>query len=266
MLRYFFSYIDDIPSDLHNTIFSAQHLLSLAMVFCSWAILTLIFKDKQKNKKWRLLILLSLVLPLLECLQILWYKSINQFSWGYTLPLHLCSLMSVILPVMTVTRSRLLQEYAYAMGLAPAFMTLLTPDIYYYPSFSFIYVLSMLGHGIICFIPIFLVIGMGFRPEIRNLPKVIGMLVGFALLIVPVNSLTGGNYFFLRYPAPGSPMEYFETFAGNPGYLVPTFFLGCVLWAILYAPFVILKAKEKRRVNASADDGEPAKQHAATLR
>lgn len=245
MFRYFFSYISEIPDTLHNTLFSLPHFLSLGMVICLWAILTLTFKDKSTEAKWRFLTLISLVLPLIECMQIMWYSAIGQFSWGYSLPLHLCSLMCFILPIMSITRNRLLQEYAYAMGLAPALMALITPDIYYYPSFSFIYIMAMLGHGIICFIPIFLIFGMGFRPDIRKLPKVIGMLILFALLITPINFITDGNYFFLRYPAPGSPMQTFADLVGSPGYLILTFLFGCLLWALMYLPFIITKKRKK---------------------
>lgn len=249
MFRYFFSYISEIPDSLHNTLFSLQHFLSLGMVICLWAILMLTFKDKSTEAKWRFLTLISLVLPLIECMQIMWYSEIGQFSWGYSLPLHLCSLMCFILPIMSITRNRLLQEYAYAMGLAPALMALITPDIYYYPSFSFIYIMAMLGHGIICFIPIFLIFGMGFRPDIRKLPKVIGMLILFALLITPINFITDGNYFFLRYPAPGSPMQTFAELVGSPGYLVLTFLLGCLLWAVMYLPFILTEKRKKAENN-----------------
>ncbi|HEX2927614.1 MAG TPA: TIGR02206 family membrane protein [Ruminiclostridium sp.] len=249
MFRYFFTYIDNIPRKFHSTLFSVQHLLTMGMIVCLWGILTIIFKDKGEEKKWRMLILVSLLLPLLEGLQVLWYKAVGQFSWGYTLPLHLCSLMCIILPVMTITKNRLLMEYSYAMGLAPALLTLVTPDVYYYPAFSFIYFQTMLVHGIICFIPIFMVFGMGFRPDIHKLPKVIGMLIGFALLVTPVNFITNGNYFFLRLPAPGSPMELFAHAVGSPWYLVPTFLLGCVLWLILYAPFAAVKRYQRHTEN-----------------
>ncbi len=245
MTEYFFAYIDNIPKELHNTLFSAQHLLAVSIVICICTVLTLLFKEKRIEKKWRLIILISLLLPFIEVAQMLWYTSIGKFSLGYTLPLHLCSLMCFILPIMALSRNKLLMEYSYAMGLAPAFMALLTPDVFYYPSFSFIYILSMLGHGIICFIPIFLIFSMGFRPDIRKLPKVIGMLIGFSLLITPVNYITDGNYFFLRYPAMGSPMELFAEYFGSPGYLIPTFLLGCVLWIILYLPFILSKRKAK---------------------
>ncbi len=241
MFKYFFTYIDQIPKEYRNELFSSQHLLTLGMVFCLWLIIILILKDKSVEVKWRAVQVISIMLPFLELAQIAWYKSVGEFSWGYTLPLHLCSLMSILLPLMAFKRNRLLQEYSYAIGLAPAFMTLLTPDVFYYPSMTFIYIQTMLVHGIICLIPLIMVFCMGFRPDIKKLPKVIAMLVGFAVIITPINAITGGNYFFLRYPAAGSPMESFEKLVGSPGYLVLTFVLGCVLWMILYLPFIVIK-------------------------
>ena len=248
MTEYFFTYIRDIPKELHNTLFSEQHILAITMVILSWGVLALIFKDKSIDKKWRFIVVMSLILPLLEIAQMLWYKSVGQFSIGYTLPLHLCSLMCLILPIMAFTRNDLLMEYSYAMGLAPALMTLLTPDVYYYPSFSFIYIQTMLVHGIICFIPMFLIFGMGFKPNIRKLPKVIGMLISFSILITPVNFLTNGNYFFLKYPAEGSPMELFADLVGKPWYLIPTFLFGCMLWTVMYFPFIIIEQNAKRKL------------------
>ncbi len=250
MFKYFFTYIDHIPQEYKNELFSGQHLLTLGMVICLWLIIILILKDKGIEVKWKALCYISLILPFLELAQIVWYKNVGEFSWGYTLPLHLCSLMSILLPLMAFTRNKLLKEYSYAIGLAPAFMTLVTPDVFYYPSMSFIYIQTMLVHGIICLIPLIMVFCMGFRPDIRKLPKVIALLVGFAVIITPINAITGGNYFFLRYPAAGSPMESFEKLVGSPGYLVLTFILGCVLWLILYLPFIAIKLININRVTA----------------
>lgn len=247
MHGYFFSYIDDIPKTMRSTLFSLQHFIAIGLVVCVWVVLLLVFKNRSYAAKWKFVLVLSLLLPLFEAAQMIWYKAVGQFSWGYTLPLHLCSLMSVILPVMAVSRNKLLQEYAYAMGLAPALMTLLTPDVYYYPALSFIYIQTMVVHGLICFIPLFLIFGMGFKPNIRNLPRVTAMLIGFAVLNIPVNYFTDGNYFFLRYPAAGSPMEAFAEMVGSPWYLIPTFLLGCVLWLVLYLPFVIVGWNAKHR-------------------
>ncbi|WP_278287535.1 hypothetical protein [Ruminiclostridium josui] len=43
MFRYFFTYIDNIPSRLHNSLFSVQHLLAVGMVVCTWCIVTVLF-------------------------------------------------------------------------------------------------------------------------------------------------------------------------------------------------------------------------------
>ncbi len=245
MRNYFFTYIDEIPRELHSTLFSFQHLLTIGMIICLWVILILTFKDRSIKTRWRLLKTTSLLLPLLEAGMMVWYKSVGQFSIGYVLPLHLCSLMCIILPVMVFTKNKLLMEYSYAMGIAPSFMTLFTPDVYYYPTFSFIYIQTMLVHGIICFIPIFLIFSMGYRPNIRKLPKTVAILFGLVIIIIPVNYFTDGNYFFLRYPAKGSIMEYFANFVGSPGYLIPVFFVGCILWLLMYLPFVLIEQKKK---------------------
>ncbi len=266
MFKYFFSYIDQIPKEYKNELFSGQHLLTLGMVICLWLIIILILKDKSIEVKWKALRVISIILPFLELAQMVWYKSVGEFSWGYTLPLHLCSLMSILLPLMAFTRNKLLQEYSYAIGLAPAFMTLLTPDVFYYPSMSFIYIQTMLVHGIICLIPLIMVFCMGFRPDIRKLPKVIAMLICFALIITPINIITGGNYFFLRYPAAGSPMESFEKLVGRPWYLVLTFILGCVLWLILYLPFIVIKLANinKTTTTYKVSEAMPAKEKKET--
>ncbi len=253
MIEYFFTYINDIPKAYRNSLFSVQHIIALGMVVCIWMLLILLFKDRNTDYKWKFIKCVSLLLPLMEISQIAWYISIGEFSSGYTLPLHLCSLMSVILPVMAFTRNRLLQEYSFAIGLATALMAVITPDVYYYPAFTFIYIQSMLVHGTICFIPIFMVTAMGFKPRITNLPKVIGVLFLFAIAVVPVNYFTDGNYFFLRYPAPGSPMEVFADMVGSPWYLIPTFLLGCVLWTVMYLPFVLLEARDRQRTRRALE-------------
>lgn len=254
MKNYFFAYIDEIPKELYSTLFSFQHILTIGMIICVWIILILVFKDKSVKTKWSFLTITSLLLPVLEIALMIWYKGVGHFSLGYVLPLHLCSLMCVILPLMTLTKNKLLMEYSYAMGLVPSLMALFTPDVYYYPAFSFIYMQTMLVHGIICFIPIFLIFGLGFRPNIRKLPKLIAILFALAVMIIPINYFTDGNYFFLRYPAKGSIMEYFANIVGSPGYLVPVFLFGCALWIVMYLPFILLEKTSKLKALSAQTD------------
>ncbi len=110
MKNYFFTYIDNIPKELHSELFTVQHFLSIGMIICVWIILILIYKDKSIKVKWRFMAITSFLLPLLEVALMIWYKSVGQFSFGYALPLHLCSLMCIIMPVTVFTRNNLLME------------------------------------------------------------------------------------------------------------------------------------------------------------
>ena len=258
MFKYFFSYYKDIPKQYRRELFDFQQLIALMIVIAVCLLLIYIYRQASENKKWKVVRVLSFILPIMEVAQMIWYKSIGQFSLAYTLPLHLCSLMCIIMPIMAITKSPLLMEYCYAMGLAPALLALITPDVYFYPAISFIYIQTIVVHGIICIIPIFTIAAIGYKPNIRNLPKAIAMLIGLAVAIIPVNYFTNGNYFFLRYPAPGSIMEVFANTFGKPGYLLPTFLVGCIMWVLLYAPFYLKGLKtgkvERKARNKNATD------------
>ena len=264
MFKYFFSYYKDIPKQFRRELFDFQQLIALLIVAAVCLLLIYTYRQASVQKKWKVVRVLSFILPIMEVAQMIWYKSIGQFSLGYTLPLHLCSLMCIIMPIMAITKSTLLMEYCYAMGLAPALLALITPDVYFYPAISFIYIQTIIVHGIICIIPIFTIAVIGFRPNIRNLPKVIAMLIGLAVVIIPVNYFTNGNYFFLRYPAPGSVMEVFASIFGKPGYLAPTFLVGCVMWMVLYTPFILvtlISTKNKRSLLHKHKKVESDKEH-----
>lgn len=258
MYKYFFSYYKDIPKPFRRELFDIQQLIALMIIIIICFLLIYTYRQASVRKKWKVVRVLSFILPIMEVAQMIWYKSIGQFSLGYTLPLHLCSLMCIIMPIMAITKSPLLIEYCYAMGLAPALLALITPDVYFYPAVSFIYIQTIIVHGIICIIPIFTIAAIGFKPNIKNLPKVIAMLIGLAVVIIPVNYFTNGNYFFLRDPAPGSIMEVFAMTFGKPGYLVPTFMVGCIMWVLLYAPFYLKGLKtgkvERKTGNKNATD------------
>lgn len=257
MFKYFFSYYKDIPKQFRRELFDIQQLMALIIVIIICFLLIYTYRQASVQKKWKVVRVLSFILPIMEVAQMIWYKSIGQFSLGYTLPLHLCSLMCIIMPIMAITKSPLLIEYCYAMGLAPALLALITPDVYFYPAISFIYIQTIIVHGIICIIPIFTIAAIGFKPNIRSLPKVIAMLIVLAVVIIPLNYFTNGNYFFLRYPAPGSIMEVFAMTFGKPGYLVPTFMVGCIMWVLLYAPFY-LKGLKTGKVEKIALHKNPA--------
>ncbi|MCX7773090.1 MAG: TIGR02206 family membrane protein [Clostridia bacterium] len=254
MLQFFFAYRTEIPDNLKGQLFSPQHLMTLTIILAVWVTLILLLRKRSFEARRKFLHSLCFSLPVLELSRIIWFVAIGHFSFGDSLPLHLCGLMCILMPLMAVTEHPILKEYAFAVGFAPAVIALLTPDVWDYPAISFQYIQSMTVHGVISFIPVFMVFAMGYKPDIRKLPRVIGLVLVFALIMVPVDLLTNGNYFFLFKAPPGTPIEVFDKLVGWPWYILPTFLLGCVLWGICYLPFEAARLLGRPKIRLSSAD------------
>ena len=85
-------------------------------------------------------------------------------------------------------------------------------------------------------------VGGDLRPEARQLPKCLGILVCCAVPVALFNRFFGTNYMFLSWPSPGSPLEWFASFLGRPGYLLGYLPMLALVWLILYLPFARRKA------------------------
>ena len=63
-------------------------------------------------------------------------------------------------------------------------------------------------------------------------------MLAVAAVMYVFNKLAGTNYFFLNSPAPGSPLEWFARFLGNPGYILGFLPIMAVVWLALYLPWL----------------------------
>jgi hypothetical integral membrane protein (TIGR02206 family) len=161
------------------------------------------------------------------------------------LPLHLCSLAIWIEMAAVFSGKPLLKELGYALGMPGALASILTPDWGVYPFISYQYLQAAFGHTLLVMIPAIWIWGDGFRPDIRRLPKCFGLLVLVVIPIAFVDWLLGSNYMFLCYAPKDTPLELFEKWCGNPGYLIPLVLLILVVWLILYLPWVIKARLQK---------------------
>ena len=182
----------------------------------------------------------------------LWAALIGHYSAIDMLPLHLCSI-SVWTGLFGVYKGwPILKEYGYGLGLPGALASMLTPDWGAYPFLSFQYLQSALGHTLLVLVPVLWVWGDGFRPNWRRLPSLFGLLLLFALPVALIDRLIGSNYLFLCGAPKDTPLELFQNWFGNPGYLLPLVGLIFVVWLILYLPWAIIghartKASRQRR-------------------
>lgn len=244
MREYFWAYYTEIPPSLYTRNFSLTHLIWLTSVFLIIGLSLPVYRRVSATTQIGIKKGLVMLLVLCEIGIWIWQGVIGHYTLRNSLPLHLCS-VSVFVEFAAVffKRNLLLKEFTYALSMPGAYLALITPG-WYYPLSSFSYLTSVLSHSILFYIPLLFVLGDKFKPDFRRLPKCFLLLLLFSAGAYIANQIFGGNYMFLRFVPPETPLKLFETWFGNPGYLLPVILLILLIWVILYLPF---SDKEKRR-------------------
>lgn len=239
MYAYFWKYQTDLPPGIGTRNFSATHFAWLAASLLLILAVTLAYRRQQPLVRQRLMKAIAILIVLLDTTRWLWAALIGHYSVTEMLPLHLCSLTVWTHAAGVFTGKNLFKDYGYALGMPGALASMLTPDWYSYPFFSYQYLQAALGHTLLVLVPVLWVWGDGFRPDWRRLPKLFAALVAFAVPVALINRLLGSNYLFLCEAPKDTPLEIFAKWCGTPGYLAPLVLLIFTVWAILYLPWVI---------------------------
>lgn len=127
-------------------------------------------------------------------------------TWRTGLPLHLCSLMGVLLLPMLLSGSAFLWHVALFAGLPGGLLALLFPSVMQTPWPQWMRLAFHTLHCMVVLAPL-LPLGLGRRPRPSGAAQAGLFLAVLALVDLAVNQLTGGNYLFLSLPAPGTPLS-----------------------------------------------------------
>lgn len=225
-------------------LFSTAHGLYLAAAALSALLLCLFYRhlDGERRRRLRLALASSaLALQLLRAVLLI-------ISGNYTigrLPLHLCAMAVYISFFHALRGGRLLGQFLYAFCMPGAAAALLFPDWSYYPALHFMTVSSFVLHILVFCYVLMQVSGGDIRPEGKNLPQCLGVMLAIAIPVYVFDVLTNTNYLFLNWPSPGSPLELFA-FLGRPGYILGYIPLIAGVWLVLYLPFI-----RKRRTKSA---------------
>jgi hypothetical integral membrane protein (TIGR02206 family) len=246
MLPYFWSDGSVVPPSLITANFSPAHIAWVAAVLLLIPPVTLLYRKRTPTVRQTLLRTLAVLMLLCEASLWVWQAVIGAFTVQYSLPLQLCDI-SVFLEVVAVfkKRSDLLKEFSYALSMPAALAALVTPG-WYFPLLSFGYLRAALMHSLLVLIPVLLVWGDGFRPDVKRLLKVSLLFIVLIAAAVTANLLLKSNYMFLAYVPPDTTLVVFQNWFGNPGYEIPEFFLLILIWTILYLPRILTNRRLKK--------------------
>lgn len=236
-------------------LFSAVHIVSLIIIF-ALNVLVYIFADRFKDDKIDKFSRYALAYALIatELSFQLWCAYKGVWTSKYNLPFHLCSAATIICVIMLFKKSYAIYRIAYFWGLGGALQALLTPDLsgYGYPHYVF-YKFFIL-HGLIIISVVYMTFVHSYRLGFKSVLSSFAITNLFAVIVAPIDMLTGGNYLFLcRKPDAFSLLDYFGQW---PWYIIAMEIIVFIMYVILYLPFAIKSyIKKNRRFGSGTNIG-----------
>lgn len=216
--------------------FGPPHVIALILVLLfNVSLVRLRQASPQGRKNFRAI--LATVLVVNETMWHWWNYSIGQWTLQTMLPLHLCSVMVWVSAFMLFTENYRLYEYIYFFGIGAATQALLTPDagLYGFPHFRFFQ--TIISHGSIVAVAVYMTVVEGYRPRWMSLVRVAVAGNVYMAFVGLVNWLLGSNYMFIARK-PDTP-SLIDVLGPWPWYILILEAIGATVFLILYLPFAI---------------------------
>lgn len=228
------------------SLFGPVHLfwLGLCALLCGAGFFG--FRRLGSRGRRRVLVLLTLLLLADEATKYAVGLATGQFVWQF-LPFHLCSINLFICVWYAIRPNPLAAEVLYALCLPGALAALLFPSWQAVPLWNIIHLHSSTVHVMLALYPV-LLLGGGFRPSVRRLPAVFGILLLDTAAAALVNCLCDTNFMFLRGSYGNAALSLVETVFG-PAYLLGLLLIVLAVWAVIYAPWVIAEKAGKKKLS-----------------
>ncbi|MBQ9801778.1 MAG: YwaF family protein [Clostridia bacterium] len=246
---------------------SWQHLLFVTslmalMVTAAWLLgrRNCTGDDRQKN---RVLTVAAIVIDSLELFKIviLCLRAADPMEWLYELPLFLCSIQLIAIPIAAFSRGRMKQaalDFVLIFGILGAVLGTYGAGNNYgsYPVLGFDNMISGITHSIAGFCSLYIAFSGMTSMKRKNIPITFAILLAFCGSAAVANSLLDYNYMFL-VRGDGTPYELIYALVGGNKILYP---MSVVLLFVLYilcfygAYYLVQKRRTARQALASAGE------------
>lgn len=191
----------------------------------------------------------------------------NPFSWWTELPLQLCNINMIIIPLACILDNKFLYSFGFLVAPLGALMAIIMPSKGFYDvgilmphmlGFYFTHFMILIGGlAIACF-------GL-YKPKFKDIPKtmltmfcVTTVVVGINFLLVLTGIEPNANYFFAMNPDGISLLEVFWSWIPVRGlYLISAGVCILLPYTALMSGGFWLGDKIKEKIKAKKDSGEP---------
>lgn len=219
--------------------FTLQHLVVVLFCFL-FGILLIKFSQKQSKKKQNLIgNLFAFSISITVIFGTFLHAFKGNFNYQENLPLHLCSFLGLLIPILSYTRKILYFEVFFFLILAGTVQSLITPSEYNYlnyPFFRYWYVHA----GLVIFM-MFAVFVYKMKPTLKSVGKsFLGMQLYMVFMFL-INYLLGSNYFYTNRKPNATTL--LDVFGDWPQYIFVVEIIVIPFFLLIYLPFYLTKNK-----------------------
>ena len=217
------------------------------------------FKDRSDADKNKVLLWTAIILDSCEIFRVVMacITSDNPWRWLYELPLFLCGIPLILIPLAALTKGRVHEaslDFVFIFGILGAVLGTYGAGQNYsaYPVLSFPNFISALTHTISGFASLYIIISGMDSMKKKNIWISYCILFAFCAMAFTVNTLIDYNYMFL-VRGDGTPYDILYNLVGGNPVLYP---MMVVLLFIVYitAFYAIYHAIRKRRKKTIAPE------------
>lgn len=247
------------------------NLFHICMIFLPIIVFVLVYfplKNKSdKTKTIALYILSSISIVLFVAYKIDMSLHYRGFRWVENLPLQLCNINILLIPIALATKSKTLSSFLFYVGVLGALVGVLMFDVYFIGrrAFSFPVIIYFFYHSILIVFPILMVAFKKYIPKFNDIWKSLGILSALLFLTHLVNLSLNSifmietvNYFY-TLGMPGNPiMDLLWSIIPVPAlFYLPLFPAILLVQMLLYLPFklkrdrFVFKKEEGKVLNQS---------------
>ena len=220
---------------------SPQHIIFvtslMAIMVCLAIVLGRRNRHADERQKNRVLVAAAILIDSFELFKIvlLCLRGKDPWAWLYTLPLFMCSILLIAIPLAAFSKGRMREaalDFVLIFGLLGAVLGTYGAGNNYgsYPVLSFDNVVSGITHSISGFSSLYIGISGMASLKRKNLPITFAVLLGFATCAMIANGLLDYNYMFL-VRGDGTPYDVLYNLVGGHPVLYP---MGVILLFLLY--------------------------------
>ena len=242
---------------------SWQHLLFVSSLILLMAAVAVILGQRNKNEDWHAknkpLIWAAVLIDCFELFKIvlLCFRSQDSLAWLYELPLFLCSIQLITIPLAAFATGRVKEaalDFVFIFGLLGAILGTYGAGNNYgsYPVLSFDNVISGITHCISGFASLYIGFSRMTSMKAKNIWITFAILFGFCISANIANTVLDYNYMFL-VAGDGTPYDILYSLVGGHPIAYP---IGVVALFVIYVScFYLVHAcmeRKKRKSKATA--------------